>query len=337
MTRGSQIALTCFLTLLMAWGCGPRRPPERKEARPPKQPPPVPAQKKEALIQPLREAARKEIVAAFASSDPRLRANALEAAQDTLGTQAETHRMIEQGLADMEAVVRFAAAMAAGRLQLADLHDPLWVLSRDADPRVQIGALFALHRIGDTRRSHDLEKTARDPDPRIRENTAFVLGLLGEKSALKILRQMTSDTDAGVRIQVAESMWRLGDEAGLEVLVAGTVSQFADDRMLCLLALAAPRDRRVSENLRGKLTDDYTEVALVAARAMGDIGFDDGYGVAMNSVRSTDPRQRLLAAMALGAIGRSDAQTTLATMLKDTDPRVRLGCATALLKLQEPG
>ena len=161
--------------------------------------------------------------------------------------------------------------------------------------------------------------------------------MLGEKSALKILRQMTSDTDAGVRIQVAESMWRLGDEAAREVLEAGTGSQFADDRKLCLLALAAPRDRRVSENLRGKLTDDYTEVALVAARAMGDIGFDDGYGVAMNSVRSTDPRQRLLAAMALGAIGRSDAQTTLATMLKDTDPRVRLGCATALLKLQERG
>jgi HEAT repeat protein len=148
---------------------------------------------------------------------------------------------------------------------------------------------------------------------------------------------MTIDEDADVRIAVAEAMWRLGDERGLKVLVSGTVSNFADDRMLCILALAGPKDRRVDEHIRGKLTDDWTEVALVAARAMGDLGFDEGYGVAMNSIKSPDPRQRLLAAAALGAIGRSDAQNALATLLKDADQRVRIAAATALLDLKEPG
>src|SRR4029079_1492114 len=134
-----------------------------------------------------------------------------------------------------------------------------------------------------------------DPNPRVREDAAFVLGLLGEKSAINVLQHMTSDEDTDVRHAVADAMWRLGDERGLKVLVSGTVSNFADDRMLCLIALAGPRDRRVDEHIRGKLTDDWVEVALVAARAMGDLGFDDGYGVAMNSIKSSDPRQRLLA------------------------------------------
>jgi HEAT repeat protein len=195
---------------------------------------------------------------------------------------------------------------------------------------------YALHRIGDTRLSHDLEKAAVDPNPRVREDTAFVLGMLGEKSALKILRQMASDPDSGVRIQVAEARWRLGDQGGLDILVAGTISQFVDERMLCIMGLAAPKDRRVADHIRGQLTDDYVEVSLVAARCMGELGYDEGYTIATSAIRSPDPRQRLLAAMALGAIGRSDAQNTLAPLMNDSDAKVRLAAATALLQLKQP-
>jgi HEAT repeat protein len=144
---------------------------------------------------------------------------------------------------------------------------------------------------------------------------------------------MATDQSAVVRIQVAEALWRLGDEQGLTVLATGTVSNFADDQIVSVIALAEPRDKRVMEHIRGKLTSEWDEVALAAARAMGMLGSDEGYGVALKGARSGDPRQKVLAALALGAIGRSDAQTTLGTLIKDGDPNVRLAAATGVLQL----
>jgi HEAT repeat protein len=329
-----RAAMLCTFFLLAVYGCR-SKPLGEKELPLPKPPPPPPPRHDEPLNEPLRELSRKEIRDAFASSDPLIRANAIEAAQDTF-TPDQAKEMVTAGLKDQEPIVRFAAAMAAGKLQLRELHDPLWAMIYDDSPKVRIGVRYALHMLGDKRMSHDLEKFAQDPDPRVREDTAFVLGLLGEKSGINILRHMTNDPDAGVRIAVAEAMWRLGDERGLEVLEAGSVSQFLDDRMLSIMGLAGPKDQRVEEAIRARLTDDYVEVPLVAARAMGQLGLDDGYTVAMNSLHSADPRQRYLAALALGAIGRSDAQEALAPLLKDTDQRVRLAAATALLQIKSP-
>jgi HEAT repeat protein len=333
------------VTLLLI-GCGaPPKPMVTgglKNMPQPVPPPRVPARRDVPLDPALQQAAQARIREAFSSDDPQLRANAVEAAQLTFGPDARP--IITEALRDRAAIVRFAGAMAAGKLQLRELHDELWALANDAGQtlKVRIGARYALHRIGDTRLSHDLEKTAQDPNPGVRVDTALVLGLLGDPSATKILRYMINDSEADVRIQAAESMWRLGDSRGLEVLVAGSVSSFVDDRMWCLMALAVPKDQRVAKHLYGQLTDDdpkqgYAEVSLVAARALGDIGLDSGYGVALKGIASPDPRQRYLAAMAFGSIGRSDSQKPLAPLLNDSDPRVRLAAATAVLQLKGSG
>jgi HEAT repeat protein len=89
----------------------------------------------------------------------------------------------------------------------------------------------------------------------------------------------------------------------------------------------------VLEHLRGKLISDWAEIGLVAARAMGELGSDEGYGVAVSGARSADPRQKSLAALAFGAIGRADAQTYLAPLLRDPSPGVRLASATGILQL----
>jgi HEAT repeat protein len=268
-----------------------------------------------------------------------MRANAVEAAQLTMG--AEARPIVLQALKDRSNAVRFAAVMAVGKLRWKDLHDELLSASDDSSIRVRIASRYALHRIGDTSLSHDLEQAAQNPDPRVRVDTAMVLGLLNDKSAIKILQRLLTDSDADVRIQAAESLWRLGDQRGLDVLVAGSVSNFVDDRMWCLTALAAPKNQQVAQHLYGQLTDDdprqgYAEVSLVAARALGDIGMDAGYGVALKGAKSPDARQRFLGAMAFGAIGRSDAQPALAPLLNDTDAQVRLGAATAMLQLKPP-
>lgn len=326
------------LTLLVI-GCGgssaSKAPQALREMPLPPAPPAVPAVRLEPIDMELREAAKREIRMAALSNDPAIRANAIEAA--VVGMGAEAHPIIAKGLSDADAPVRFASAMAAGTLKLADLHGQIAGLANDPNERVRIAAIFALHRLGDTSRSRTLEKTAVSPNPRIRRDTAFVLGRLDEPSATKVLKQMIIDPETDVRIEVASSLWLSSrDPWAVELLASGVVSQFADDTMTCLLALAGPKDRRAESHIRSKLTDPYVEVGLVSARALGDLGYDDGYGLATGSLRSTDARQRVLSALALGAIGRSDAQSGLKDLLQDSNPRTRLAAAMALLQLKAP-
>jgi HEAT repeat protein len=176
---------------------------------------------------------------------------------------------------------------------------------------------------------------AVNSNPRVRRNVALALGLLGEKSALTtILPTMRADADPVVRQQALEAMWRLGDEGALKDLVALTASGYADDQMRGLLALAAPQRQIVRGNVRSLLSGNvHKEVTLVAARAMGMLGSDEGYGIAMEAVKSQDPQQRFLAALALGAIGRTDAQDALRTLLADRQANVQLAAASAVLQL----
>jgi HEAT repeat protein len=226
-------------------------------------------------------------------------------------------------------------------LKIKEAYSHLRDLAND-DPNlsVQVAARFALHKLGDTTLTKDLEKFALNGDPRVRRNVALVLGMLGEKSALNtILPVLKNDPDPLVRQQAFEAMWRLGDDEALKPLVALTASAYADDKIIGLLALAAPQRRIVREHVRGLLAGDdvHTEVTLVAARAMGMLGSDEGFKIALDATRSSDPNQRFLAAIALGSIGRPDAQDPLRTLLSDPQPNVQLAAASAVLELNKPG
>ena len=331
--------LITSLVLAPLGGCGGggggKGKPGKREVRlnqPPKPPPPVPPRADVPVDKSLRDLAWQELSTAKASPNPLIRAHALEGMKDSVGANAGD--AIVSGLYDDAAVVRFAATMASGELKLEAARKPLLALVDDVDASVRVGARFALHRLGDVSRSHDLEISAKDPLPRTRGDTALALGLIGEPSAVNVLIPMLADPNPAVRLQVAEALWRLGREDGLERLVSYSISGHADEQMIALLALAAPRDRRVLGHITGNLVNDYEEVALVAARAAGMLGSDAGYGVALNGYKSKDPRQRMLAALAFGAIGRTDAQDELAQLLKDPDHDVRLAAATALLQMR---
>lgn len=314
-------------------GCAQRNPEDREPSVMPAPTPPVPSPKRVnvPLDQALRSDAVTELNRALMSKDPILRANAVEGLQRGLGATASGR--ILSALDDKEALVRFAATMATGTLKLPGAEPRLVALADDPSKLVQIGARYALHMLGDTRRSHDFEDYAVDPDPRIRANTVMVLGLLGEKSALKIFRGMQKDLDPAVQLQLIEARYRLGDESALEDLAVASVSKFPDDQIIAILALGSTRDERNARLIGGKLTSDYTEVTLAAARSLGMVGVDLGTGVALKAVDAKEPRQRAMAALALGAIGRSDTQRALEKLLKDADPHVRLAAATAILQL----
>lgn len=282
----------------------------------------------------LRQEARQQLVLAIGHNDPVIRTHAIEAIKESLGSAGRSE--ILAAFVDPEPLVRFAAAMAAGELRLEAARPGLIRLLSDADASVQVGATFALHRLGETRYSKGLEDALRHPDPRVRANAALALGRLGEKTALRVLRPVLKDRSVEVRLQVAEAMWRLGDQEGLKYLVAAGLSGHPGHQMVGLLAMAGPRDPNVIEHVRSGLGSDYVEVALVAGRALGMLGSDEGFNLAVTNTQSHETRQRYLAALALGAIGRADARNSLTPLLKDPDQDVRIAASAALLQLRAP-
>lgn len=329
---GSVVA-GCMAPPQRADSAGGDQPKRVLRAMPKPTPPPAYAPAAAVPLDPqLQSTARQQIITSSQSNDLVLRCQAMEAAQTAGGGDGAI--VILRGLDDKEPYVRFAAAMAAGTAKLSAAKPKLLSMVDQDDMNVRIGVRYALHKLGDTTHSHDFERYSTDLNPVVRRNTVMALGLIGEKSAVKILWGLQRDPDPAVRIQVAEAMWRLGEESGLKDCIGLTVSESPDIQLVGTLALAAPRDTRVKQHIRGKLTTNYDEVNLAAARAMGMIGSDDGYGVAQKGAKSSDPRQRALAAFALGAIGRADAQSSLDMLLKDGDENVRLAAAVAVLQLK---
>jgi HEAT repeat protein len=332
-------SLVLILMLVSSPGCQSKatsaNPDGKAEGRMPRAPreAPLAPPKKDVPIDPeLKYLADREISKALGSSDPIERVHALEAIRDIESTKHQDD--VRSALKDPEAVVRFAAALACGELRIKEAKPALLGLKDDRSGNVRVAVRFALHRLGDKRLSHDLEHTATDSSPLVRGNTAFVLGLIGEPSAITILQVMRIDINPAVRQQASEAMWRLGNEEGLKDLVGLTLSRYPDDEMIGYLGLAWPRNTAVRQHVRAGLVGDWPEVTLVAARAMGMLGSDEGYVIAQKGAESADARQRVLGALALGAIGRSDAQDILRKLLSDADAGVRIAAATAILQLR---
>jgi HEAT repeat protein len=337
LARWFSPSVCLFAVAAMAGGCGPKKFEARDIPAPPL--PPLPPYEKPMALDPaLRQAARDRIEAGLSDPNELTRTHSLEAVSEVARSDPDGPNYepaVLKLLHDDAEIVRFSAAMTAGRLKMQSAHQTLLGMLDDPSLKVQVAVRFALHMLGDKRHSHDLEHFAADPDPTVRGATAEVLGSMNEPSAVRLLLPMRRDYDARVRQQAAEALWRLGNDQGRDDLVALTVSRYPDDEMIGLLGLAEPHDKSVSKTIFGDLTSESESVALVAARALGMLGWHVGLGVALKGADSADPHERFLAALALGAIGRPDEQPALATLLKDSSPAVQIAAAEGILQLHE--
>ena len=329
------LRLLTVAVLVVTAGCAGAGKKSGRSMPPPPEAPAVPPRKDVALDSSLLGAARQELAAASTADDPVLRESVtimVRGMNDPIARE-----VILRGLQDRESVVRFQAALGAGEQRLAEARPLLEPMAEAPDLHLRVAVIYALHRLGVTDHTHELETTAIHPDPGVRADTAMALGMLGEKSAIRtdrsILRVLARDSEPLVRQRAWEAIWRLGDDSAVDELVGLSMSRFADDQMLAIQALAAPRNPSVREVIRNCLTADHAETSLVAARAMGQLGRDDGYGVALKGAKSGEGRQRFLAALAFGAIGRTDAQPTLKKLMADKDRRVKLAAAAGLVEI----
>jgi HEAT repeat protein len=320
-----------LLLLLAIVGC--KSAPTTNMPPEPKRPPAPPASRAVSVDPVIREQARNVLTDGLTANESLIRSHAIEAMKQVMPDQTQA---FVTALKDKAVVVRFAGAMAAGELKIADAKPQLEKMVDEPDGRTKAAALYALFRLGDFSRTRELEPLTKHPLAQVRSVTALVIGMIGDESGLKLLRPMQRDKEGFVRLQVAESMWRLGDEMGRDTLIGASMSRFADDQLTSTLSLGVkPEDPVARKVVYANLTAEYLEVQLVAARVMGQMGSDAGYAIASGAVDSKDMRQRQLAAFALGAIGRPDAQDLLRKLLDDPEQEVQIAAALAVLQLHE--
>lgn len=283
--------------------------------------------------------------------DPAVRTQAMEAACKVLGDAGRLR--IREGLKDQHPGVRFAAAMALGKLKDKAALPALRSLTSDPDANVRIAAYFALEQCGLS--STEYRTAWRDclrkhENPEVRRNAVLALGQLNDTSTIPILRAAANgDSDEGVRTQALEGLALLGDKDAVSRFTFEAFGGVGYRQPFALITLGQVPDDRVVPTLRSRLASSpYLEARLAAARGLGAKGWADGLELAMRSLDWNKPdrnlpedrpenqimRVRSMAAMALGEIGDPKALEKLKkTMENPEDPRVQLAAATAILMI----
>ncbi len=284
----------------------------------------------------LRPKAIEQIIASARSSDPFLRANAIEAAQ----TLPDRVRPLTQlGLTDQHPAVRFAALMTLGKVKLNDLANAARPLLEDENPSVRAAAIYALRRTGARVDLTPLSAMLASQDPALRGNAAMVVGLLGDPGAIPMLKETAqvpipranAAQDAIIRLQVAEAIVTLGDASMLDAIRAGAYSQFDEVRVLAVTLMGQLGDRRFEKAVGTMLENPPVELQLAAAGALARFGHADGLPVIEVAAGSQIDAVRAQAAMTLGLFPISQAAPTLAKLLDDPVEQVRLAAAAAVV------
>lgn len=254
---------------------------------------------------------------AATSDDPPLRIQALESLQAV--APAEGLPYIIDNIDNGYAGVSFAALMSAGAMQEKRCVEKARIRAEDSDPHVRIAAIYALHRMGDTKRTSELgELLMKHPDARVRANAAVAIGRMGEKGSASLLRTANQrEKKDVVKMQIREALAMLHDQHATEELIFAGFSAVPDQSLPAMAFLAEAGNDRAEDLFRLRLRKaDIPEQRLIAARGLGKLGNDAGYDVACAHLyfkspqrnRRNDPpeqqiaRIRSLAALALEAI-----------------------------------
>jgi cyclophilin family peptidyl-prolyl cis-trans isomerase/HEAT repeat protein len=256
---------------------------------------------------------------------------------------------------DPEARVRRRAALAAGRVGLADAIQPLSaLLAGDDDPEVRQMAAFALGLIGDISARQALQGALTQPSAVVQGRAAEALGLLGDRTdAPAISGMVRTHVQAGVLASLAPddltypmrpeveavrlglyALVRLGDFNALAAAALDAQGQPVSRWWPVAFALQRIQDARAAPPLVALLNTEGRYTAAFAARGLGAIKASHA-GSALTAIvseRQRPPAVIIQAMRALGAIGHAAATPALSAIVADAkaDHALRLEALAAL-------
>lgn len=297
----------------------------------------------------LQEPAAALLQQAAASTNPLLRANAIEALH---GDRQRVLEVVRVGLADENRGVRFVAVMTVGKLRLSDLAALVQPLLHDESTSVQAAAIFALRRCGVRVDPSPLAIMVLGSDPEAKGNAAYILGELGDRTAIPMLRNAIGRGTAHmvparrkvVELQIAEALVKLGDADQLEVIRAalfappeeGELAAFACQ--LCgelkdFGALPNLLDLATRTGRRQQSAEVRLAAALAAARidpTRAPVEVPQAY---INAERFEIRAQAAHTLGVMGANGVAGAVPFLARLMQDTNPLVQIAAAGGVIRI----
>ena len=258
---------------------------------------------------------------------------------------------------DTDARIRRRAALAIGRVGLAEGGALLQPLLKDADPDVRQMAAFALGLLADKTAVPALTEALQDPEPRVRGRAAEALGLIGDTGTAAAVGQMVSayvKAGAIASIPPDDEQWpktpeadavRLGlfalvRQKGFEPLNAAIVDNTGRVSGWWPVAFALQRigDPRAVPALKQLIATPGRYTRAFAARALG--GYRDVASVpllrTMIEQAKGDVGVTVSAVRALAQIGTPDGAEAILALLSAErgDPNIRLEAVTALAAMK---
>jgi cyclophilin family peptidyl-prolyl cis-trans isomerase/HEAT repeat protein len=251
-----------------------------------------------------------------------------------------------QLLNDGEARVRRRAALAIGRVGLAEGVAPLAQLLADPDIEVRQMAAFALGLIGDAAARGALVQALADPDPTLQGRAAEALANIGDRNDAAAIATMTqahvkagalaglAPDDLNYPLAPAVEAARLGlyalvrlnayDQIAATVLEGGKpVSTWWP----VAYALQRPGDARATPALTALLATPGRYTAAFAARGLGVVKAQSAAPALRQIVeqRQADPAVVIQALRAIAAIGDAMSVAVLEKIVLDVnaDPTLR--------------
>ena len=277
-------------------------------------------------------------------------ANALEALTDVAPQPGLV--AFRRALQAPHPVIRFAGLVSLGRLRDRESLRQIEALARDPDARVRVAAAYAALRCGAAVATYGpilAEALSDNPDEAVRAEAAYRIGQLGEPRAMQRLRMATErERSSRVAAQAWGALAMLGDTRAVDRLIAYTQGDRVA-RTIALQTLVELKNPHAADALRDRLSprEEFVLLRLMAARALGRLGFDDGYALAATladpktPIEIADPQARLAeqlsirtnAALALGAIGEQRALGVLQRLAHEGEMPVQVAACDAILQI----
>jgi cyclophilin family peptidyl-prolyl cis-trans isomerase/HEAT repeat protein len=256
-------------------------------------------------------------------------------------------------LSDPEARVRRRAALALGRVGLAEAVEPLTKILVDEDPEVRQMAAFALGLIGDAAARPALVVALNDM-PLVAGRAAEALGSIGNREdAASVSAMVQGHVKAGALSGIAPddltyplappveaarlglyALVRLGSYEALAAAALDGAAQPVSTWWPVSYALQRIGDARATPALRALLKTPGRFTAAFAARGLGVVKAQAAAGELRQIVeqRTLPPAVVIQAIRALATIGDAQAAPVLTKVVVDrqADPNLRFEALTAL-------
>lgn len=260
-------------------------------------------------------------------------------------------------LGDVEARVRRRAALAVGRVGLADGVEPLARLLADPEVEVRQMAAFALGLIGHPSARGALLQALSDPEPIVQGRAAEALGLIGDRSDAAAVGAMVQAHIAAGALAGIEpddlthpltppaeavrlglyALVRLGGYEQIASAVLDPSGQPISRWWPIAYALGRAGDLRAVPALLALLETPGRYTAAFAARGLGALKAKDAAAPLRRILEQpgAHPAVMIQAVRALASVGDSTLVEPLARMVVDgeTEPALRVEAMTSLSQL----